>query len=47
LHQPLGCGDVDVAGTEQLVHRTDRLGPIGKGGDGHCAADAVDLRGLG
>ena len=40
--RPLGGGDIDVAGADDLVHAGDRVGPIGQGGDGLGPADGED-----
>ena len=40
---PLGGGDIDVAGADDLVHRRDALGAVGQRGHGLCAAGLEDL----
>ena len=43
LHQTLGRGHIDVAGTGDDVHGVDALGAVGQGADGPGTAHAVDL----
>jgi hypothetical protein len=38
-----GGGDIDIAGSDDLVDRADRLGAVGQRADRLCAADAVGL----
>ena len=42
-HQPLGRGDIGVAGADDLRHRRDRRGAVGERRHRLRAADAVDL----
>ena len=42
-HQPLGGGDIGIAGADDLRHRRDRLGAVGERGNRLRAADAIDL----
>ena len=42
-HLPLGGGNVDVAGADDLVHRRDGLGAVGQRGHGLCTAGLEDL----
>ena len=41
--QPLGGGDIGVAGAHDLVDRRDGLGAVGERGDGLGPAHAIDL----
>ena len=43
-HFALGGGDISVAGTDDLVHRGNRLCAVGERGYGLRAADAIDFR---
>jgi hypothetical protein len=43
----LGLVHEGIAGAHDLHHRRNRLGPVGHGGDGLCAADAEDAVGPG
>ena len=42
-HQPLGGGDIGIAGADDLCHRRNRRGAIGERGHRLRAADAIDL----
>ena len=42
-HQPLGGGDIGVAGADDLGHRRDRRGAVGQRRHRLRAADAIDL----
>src|SRR5258708_5939047 len=42
-YELLRCGHVPVARTDNLVHAWDFCSSIGKGGDGLCSTDSVEL----
>src|ERR1700674_6127130 len=43
-YELFGCGHVAVAWTDDFVHARDFFGSVGKGGDGLCPSDSVELR---